>query len=187
MFGHALASSSSSRGRFTAHDGSPGLAAISAAALPLGWIDAAALAEIDRRLAAVAALGARAILADAWVLLFALDALAGDADLSAGEIELRLAQLAGCASGREVPEIAFDPVAILARSLSARLEGAAPAALFEAWAARLGEVASALFWEKVALAGMPGRSTPRERADALAPAIDAAARALSGGALPMAA
>jgi hypothetical protein len=185
MYGHAPASCSSSRGRLAANGGPPGLAAISAAALPPGWIDVAALAEINRRLAAVAAPDARAILADAWVLLFALDALAGDADLCAGELELRLAQIVDCASGREVPEVAFDPVAILARSLSARLEGATPAALFEAWAARLGEVASVLLWEGVTRAGAPGRPTARERADALAPAIDAAARALAADALPM--
>jgi|HubBroStandDraft_6_1064221.scaffolds.fasta_scaffold298332_1 hypothetical protein len=187
MYGHAPASCSSSRGRLAAHAGPPGLAAISASALPPGWLDAAALAEIDRRLAAVAAPDARALLADAWVLLFALDALAGDADLCAAEIELRLAQLVGCASGRDVPEVAFDPVAILARSLSARLQGAAPAALFEVWAARLGKVASALLWEKVMLAGMPGRPTAQERADTLAPALDAVAWALLADALPMAA
>ena len=150
--------------------------------LPAGWIDATAIEEIDRRLAVVAAQDARAILADAWVLLFALDALAGDGDLSAEEIELRLSQLVECASGHEVPEVAFDPVGIIARAVSARLEAAAPAALFEAWAARLGEVASVLLWEKIALDGRP---TVQERADALAPAIDAAALALLAGAMPM--
>ncbi len=187
MYGQAHASRSSSKGRLAAHDGSPRLAGIAAAALPPGWIDDAAITEIDRRLAPVAAPDARAILADAWVLLFALDALAGDADLDADDRELRLGQLAGCASGREVPEVAFDPVAILARSLSARLEAAVPSALFEAWAARLGEVASTLLRENVALAGMPGRPTAQQRAAALAPAIDAAAQALAAEALPAAA
>jgi hypothetical protein len=176
MHAQALAFCSPSRDHLAPLDA--GLARASANALPPGWVEASALAEIDRRLAAIAPVSARSILADAWVFLFALSTLSEDTDLTTGEIELRLGQLVDCASGRPSPEVAFDPLAIFGCALADRLQSEAQSAtLWPAWTAGLCEVASAL---------LSARST-LERLAALAPAIDAAAWMLLDEAVPTAA
>lgn len=151
-----------------------------ALALPPGWIDASALVEIDRRVAAIAPVSARSILADAWVFLFALCALVEDADLTVDEVALRLRQLAGCAAGRPSPELAFDPVAIFACTLAERLHG-------PAWAAELNKVVTALLAERLAGGGVNGARSAAERGKAFAPAIETASWMLLDDALPAAA
>ncbi|MFO0550214.1 MAG: terpene synthase family protein [Polyangiaceae bacterium] len=75
------------------------------------------------------------ILADLGAVIYAFDDLVDEGDITAADAAFRGQQLASVAASQDAPEVAFDPMANLMRSIAARLSGSAlMGTLSEEWA-----------------------------------------------------
>ncbi len=81
------------------------------------------------------------LVADAGLVLFAIDDLLDDPELAPEEGRLRVAQYAAVARGESLPEVAFDPIANALTDLRRRLAGHDRAGdLVDAWADAVGRM-----------------------------------------------
>ncbi|MFO0603408.1 MAG: terpene synthase family protein [Polyangiales bacterium] len=81
------------------------------------------------------------LVADAGLVLFAIDDLLDDPELAAEEGRLRVAQYAAVARGESLPEVAFDPIARALTALRQRLaEHDRAGDLVDAWADAVGRM-----------------------------------------------
>lgn len=81
------------------------------------------------------------LVADAGLVLFAIDDLLDDPELAAEEGRLRVAQYAAVARGESLPEVAFDPIARALTELRRRLaEHDRAGDLVDAWADAVGRM-----------------------------------------------
>lgn len=94
-----------------------------------------AIAAIVAHAGAGLPIEALALVADAGLVLFAVDDLLDDSDIAAAEAALRIEQYSAVARGEPCPEVAFDPIACALTDLRRRLTFAAEGSdLVDAWA-----------------------------------------------------